>query len=66
MKKEEQFKQGILTHLMELELYDDNGGPNGYRCAFCELGVLAGGLRQARKIAEQTYGRCPVMKKQSN
>lgn len=45
---------------MELELYNASVyGENGYRCAFCELGVIAKNMWKARKTAELTYGKCP-------
>lgn len=55
---EEQFEQGKLTHLMERFELNVAYGQDGYECAFCELRIVARNLREARKVAEQTYGKC--------
>ena len=56
---EHQLRMGKITHLMELEANELAQGMKGYVCAFCELRVAAPNLRQARRTAEDTYGKCP-------
>jgi hypothetical protein len=63
---EQQFKTGKLTHLMELEIIDvseEIPGLKGYNCAFCGLRVADFSLRKARRVAEQTYGKCRAFKR---
>jgi hypothetical protein len=56
---EEKFKKGELSHLMELEMLNvPLKDTRLYRCGACGLAIVAFNLRDARRIAEDKYGRC--------
>lgn len=64
MKLETRFKTGELTHLIERVELNVVDMMDGYMCALCDLRIVANNLREARKIAERTYGKCPSFKKE--
>lgn len=55
---EQRLRAREITHLMERFELDVVDGKDGFECAFCELRIVAKNMRDARKVAEQTYGKC--------